>query len=180
MQFIVFDLEATCWDGNQMGREQEIIEIGALRLNMYGHQESRFQNFVRPVRNPTLSVYCRQLTGISQNDVDTAKDFSATGSRFIQWIEQAGEEYRVCSWGYKDKLLLSAACEMTKLETDWLESYVDLKAQYHDIKGLQRRAGLKKCLQREGIPFEGNHHRALDDAENLSRLFVRYLDMWVF
>lgn len=163
-----------------MGRQQEIIEIGALRLDTYGKCEDTFQKFVKPVSSPSLSVYCKKLTGISQQDIDTARGFRQTGAKFMEWILNEDEEYRLCSWGGKDKALLISDCQNTGLETDWLDQYIDLKAQYHQQQGLQRKLGLKKCLLREGIEFDGSHHRALDDARNLVELFVRYLDVWAY
>ena len=178
MQFIIFDLEATCWEGNLMDRRQEIIEIGAIRLDEYGKEQDAFQRFVKPARHPSLSVYCRKLTGIRQQDIDAAPGFKRVGTLFKEWIEVSDDEYTLCSWGSKDKVLLTQDCQDAGIDTDWLEPFLDIKAQYHQLKGLSRKLGLKKCLMREGIEFDGMHHRALDDAKNLRELFVRYFDMW--
>lgn len=180
MQYIIFDLEATCWEGNLVGREQEIIEIGAIRLDDYGKPHDSFQKFVKPLKHPSLSVYCKKLTGIGQPDIDAAKPFRLIGTQFLDWIHRSEEDYKICSWGSKDKTLLLDDCMKAGLETDWLDAYTDLKSQYHHLNGLQRKLGLKKCLLREGIEFDGSHHRALDDAHNLVALFVRYFDMWAF
>jgi inhibitor of KinA sporulation pathway (predicted exonuclease) len=178
MQYIIFDLEATCWEGNQMDRRQEIIEIGAIRLDEYGGQQGTFQRFVKPLRHPSLSVYCKKLTGIQQQDVDSASSFKRAGTLFREWIESDDEAYKLCCWGHKDKILLEQDCIDAGMETDWLNPCLDLKQQYHQLKGLSRKHGLKKCLAREGIEFDGSHHRALDDAKNLTQLFIRYFDMW--
>lgn len=163
-----------------MGRQQEIIEIGAVRLDAYGRHQNSFQKFIKPARFPSLSVYCKKLTGISQLDIDSARGFKYVGGQFIDWIQSEDEEYRLCSWGGKDQTLLVSDCLDAGLDQDWLDPYLDLKVQYHHIHGLQRKLGLKKCLLREGLEFEGSHHRALDDARNLVELFVRYLDVWVY
>ncbi len=180
MQYIIFDLEATCWEGNQIARDQEIIEIGAIRLDAFAKRIDTFQKFVRPIQHPSLSPYCRKLTGIGQEDVDGAREFKTVCVQFLDWIEDYEEDYRLCSWGDKDHVLLVNDCLRARLDTDWLRPYSDLKALYHSHKSLQRKIGLKKCLMREGIEFEGNHHRALDDAQNLVELFVRYFDVWAF
>ena len=179
MDYIIFDLEATCWEGNQMHRKQEIIEIGAVRLDAYGKRLSSFQKFIKPSEHPMLSPYCRQLTGIQQREIDSARDFRHAGRQFIEWVLGTDEDYTLCSWGARDRALLTSDCASAGLETDWLVPYIDLKLQYHQINGLQRKLGLKKCLLREGMVFDGNHHRALDDAMNLAGLFLRYLDIWV-
>ena len=47
-------------------------------------------------------------------------------------------------------------------------------------KNIDRYTGLKTTLKREGFEFEGVHHRAISDAENLCKIFVKYLDEWVY
>ncbi|MBL0236589.1 MAG: hypothetical protein IPQ02_08285 [Saprospiraceae bacterium] len=44
MKFLVFDLEATCWDINPQQHRSEIIEIGACIVNPYGELKKLFQN----------------------------------------------------------------------------------------------------------------------------------------
>ena len=44
VNYIIFDVEATCWQGNS-NRQQEIIEIGAIKINGYGEVDSIFGIF---------------------------------------------------------------------------------------------------------------------------------------
>jgi inhibitor of KinA sporulation pathway (predicted exonuclease) len=179
MEYIIFDLEATCWEGNNLGRVQEIIEIGAVHVDTYGTPGDTFQKFVQPIHEPTLSIYCQDLTGITQHDVHTARPFPYCGKQFMTWIEaQTESDYMLCSWGGKDQELLIQACLEASIDTDWTDPYVDLKAEYHRIHRVQRKIGLKKALLREGIEFDGAHHRALDDARNLTTIFLKHFDMW--
>lgn len=66
--FIVVDLEATCDDQGAVPRhEMEIIEIGAVLVTASALQvEDEFQAFVKPVRHPVLTRFCRELTSIAQ------------------------------------------------------------------------------------------------------------------
>jgi len=180
MRFIIFDLEATCWEGNQVGRKQEVIEIGAVSADEFGTSNSTFSKLVRPEQNPRLSYYCTNLTGITQEDVNSANHFKIVASEFMRWIDIDEEEYLLCSWGDKDIEFLQSDCLHNNIETGWLEPYIDLKTQYHNIRGLQRKRGLKKVLAFEQIEFEGSHHRAFDDAANLFALFTKYRDMWMY
>ncbi len=180
MRFIIFDLEATCWEGNQAGRSQEVIEIGAVCTDEFGDSNGTFDKLVRPVQNTQLSFYCKNLTGITQDDVDSAQSFATVIKEFIRWVDIDGEEYLLCSWGDKDIEFLLNDCAYHNIETGWLEAYIDLKQQYHTIRGLQRKRGLKKVLTLEQIEFAGNHHRAFDDASNLFSLFAKYRDMWMY
>lgn len=178
MNFIVFDLEATCWEHPPPGVVQEIIEIGALKLNPFGDLKASFHTMVKPKVFPKLSVFCRQLTKIPQEEIDRAPVFIKAIEHFQDWIDIYEEEYLLCSWGKADRRLLTDDCGLHRLDNDWLDPYIDLKAQYADIKGLLSPIGLKQALTREGFEFTGDHHRAYDDAENLAKIFVRHIDEW--
>lgn len=180
MNFIIFDLEATCWEGRPPSMVQEIIEIGAVRVNPYGEVEDFFKRFIRPVINTHLSLFCRQLTGIDQRDIDRASTFPAVIEDFQDWIGIFDEEYLLCSWGNFDKKMLIQDCELHQIEHDWVQSHINLKRQYHEIRKLRRTKGLKSAVAFEGFEFTGQHHRGLDDATNLAKLFGKYLDEWRF
>ncbi|MDQ3142041.1 MAG: exonuclease domain-containing protein [Bacteroidota bacterium] len=178
MRYIIFDLEATCWKNSFSNGAQEIIEIGACKLNGFGEVASKFSSFVRPQKNPSLSLYCRNLTNITQEQIDKAPSFSNALHSFLDWMDMDGNDYCLCSWGAKDYKFFESDCEAFSLSMDWLQHFVDLKSQYIDFKLNGRKLGLDKALEKEGIEFEGSRHRALSDALNLSKLFVRYLDEW--
>jgi inhibitor of KinA sporulation pathway (predicted exonuclease) len=74
---VILDLEFTAWEGSQErgwsrpGEFREVVQIGALRADSVSLQVTgEFNELVRPVRNPALSDYFQQLTGISQAAVD--------------------------------------------------------------------------------------------------------------
>jgi 3'-5' exoribonuclease 1 len=75
--FLVIDLEATCCNDDSFPRtEMEAIEIGAVIVCPTTFQPiDELQSFIRPVRNPLLTDFCCDLTGISQQQVDAAPLF---------------------------------------------------------------------------------------------------------
>ena len=180
MNFIVFDLEATCWDGAPVSKTQEIIEIGALKMNRFGEVEDQFSRLVRPMLNPVLSTYCRELTHIDQIEINRADMFPVVIDAFLDWAEIDYEEYMLCSWGGKDAILLKQDCQLHDFDEDWIVPHLNVKRQYHDIKRLRRNRGLKHAIEAEGFEFTGEHHRALADAENLAKIFLKYLDLWQY
>lgn len=174
---IVFDLEATCWLEQNKNFRQEIIEIGAYKLDEYGEVIDKFQQFVRPQVHPYLSSYCTQLTSISQKNVDRAKYFPVVQDLFLAWIDQ--DEYKLISWGRSDIRLLKDDCEIHKIDTDWLDGkHIDLKDEYKRLKQLKKRIGFQKALELEGMNFVGTQHRAIYDAANLVQLYTKYIDVW--
>jgi len=73
---IIFDLEATCWKSGNKDKMQA-IEFGAVQLDQCTLKiVSEFQRFVRPTLEPVLSEFCKELTGIKQEDVNDAEPFA--------------------------------------------------------------------------------------------------------
>ncbi|MEL6388961.1 MAG: 3'-5' exonuclease [Bacteroidota bacterium] len=177
-RYIVFDLEATCWRGRPPKGITEIIEVGALMINRYGEVESRFERFVKPIVNPLLSGFCKNLTSISQENVDGARTFDRVIQEFRDWGNLYDDEYILLSWGGDDQNLLLNDSRLHQLETDWLDYYRDLKKNYKHMMNLTNARGLKSTVKWEGFEFTGAHHRAMSDAENLAKIFVKYLEDW--
>lgn len=178
MNFIVFDLEATCWQGRPRSMIQEIIEIGAIKMNPYGEVTGTFNQFIRPILNPRLSAFCQELTTIEQEDIDRAKSFPDVIEHFQDWAEIFDEDYLLCSWGNFDRQMLIQDCRLHRMEEDWAEEHINLKRQYQELKKLRRPWGLRRAVESEGFEFTGVHHRGIDDAENLAKIFGKYLDEW--
>lgn len=179
VNFIVYDIEATCWQGNH-NNTQEVIELGALKLTQYGEVDSIFSTFVRPEIHPRLSPFCTELTSIRQVDVNRADKYPLVIEEFQDWIEVFDEDYLLCSWGNFDKKILIANCKYHDMDYDWVNHHINVKQQYHEIKRLRRAMGLKRVVEKEGFEFTGTAHRGIDDAKNLAKVFYKYLDEWMY
>ncbi len=180
MNFIILDLEATCWQGNVMDRRQEIIELAAYHVNGYGEWQEHFQSFVRPTDHPRLSAYCVELTGIRQEQVDKARRFGAVIHAFQDWLETIDHPQLLCTWGGRDGEIIRDECFRHEVDPAFLPPGINLKAQYARMHRLPREAGLLKALEHQGLEFEGSPHRALDDAFNTVKLFIQLLDRWQY
>ena len=179
MNYIVFDLEATCWDGWDKS-QNETIEIGAVKVNDKKEIVSEFEQFIKPLKHPILSDFCKNLTSIRQDDVDNAPFFSEVIEDFKTWIGHGKEEYVLCSWGFYDRKQFESDCQIYGLDDDWVRHHISLKHQYGQFKNLQRAIGMKNALQLEGLGLEGTHHRGIDDARNIAKIFIKYFDKWTF
>jgi len=174
MDYIIVDLEATCSKKSKLS-PQEIIEIGAVKIDEKGKIISTFNEFVKPKINPVLSEYCRDLTGIKQSQVDSAGDFPEVIEKFRGWI---GGDYLLCSWGYYDKKQFISDCKLHNIDSAWAEKHISIKHGYAKINNC-RPCGMAKALRREGMKLEGAHHRGIDDAKNISRIFIKYMDVFI-
>ena len=105
MNYIVFDLEATCWEIKR--DRSEIIEIGAIKTDEHFQVLDAFDTFVRPTTDPQLSTYCTNLTHITQDNVDDAPIFHQALQEFEEWADYVARS--VCVDMANDPLLLGYA-----------------------------------------------------------------------
>lgn len=179
MNYIVFDLEATCWEGWNKS-QNETIEIGAVLVNDRMEIVSEFEQFVKPIKFPNLSDFCKELTSIKQSDVDAAPYFAEAIEKFKDWFDYENEDYRLCSWGFYDKKQFESDCKIHGISADWVEKHISLKHQYGKFKQLRRAIGMKGALRKENMSLDGTHHRGIDDARNIAKIFIKYFDQWEF
>lgn len=179
MNYIVLDLEATCWDQYDKSTN-ETIEIGAVKINNKKEIVSEFQRFIKPIRFPILSDFCKELTTITQTDIDDAAHYYEVIAAFKAWIGLPAEDYMLCSWGFYDRKQFESDDAIHNLDSNWLKKHISLKHQYGKFKNLKRAIGMKNALINEKIELEGSHHRGIDDARNITKIFLRYFNEWEF
>ena len=177
MNYIILDLEATCWKDRNVNKQNEIIEIGALKIDKNGNYINEFSEFIKPKLNPELSDFCKELTTIKQAEIDSADTYEIVIKKFKEWINE-NESYVLCSWGFYDKNQFLKDCELHSINTNWLNNHISLKHQYAEIKNLKKPVGMGIALKKEGLVLEGVHHRGIDDARNISKIFKSNFGKW--
>jgi inhibitor of KinA sporulation pathway (predicted exonuclease) len=173
--YIIFDLEATCDDKVKI--ENEIIEIGALKIDKDLNIVEEFQRFVKPIKNPILTEFCKDLTKIKQSDVDNANTFDIVCNEFMKFI---GDDYLLCSWGFYDKSQLTKDCILHGIQSAWVNEHISLKHQHGAMFNLGKGVGVTQALRMGGMEFEGTLHRGIDDAKNITKIFKTYYKKWDF
>lgn len=192
MNYILFDLEATCWDTfpEKSHNFSEVIEIGAVMLDEELNEISRFDEFVKPTIHPILSPFCNTLTSITQEQVENSRTFALVLADFHDWVgcgEWDGVPLNslcLLSWGEYDKNQLKKEMNRKTQEVesvpDWHwqsfinildKRHISLKHRYMEKFNIKKGAGVKSTLKRLGMEFEGTHHRGIDDAINIARIF---------
>lgn len=170
--WLVIDLEATTDEGGWPVTDMEVIEIGASLVNAAGREIDHFQRFVRPLRRPHLTSFCRKLTHIGQHDMDVAGSLPSVWAQFERWLQHHSPHIiGWVSWGDYDR---------RQLEQEWQRHgvasvlstlpHTDLKQSFAAARHLQQPLGLHSALQLAGLQFNGQQHRALEDARNTARL----------
>lgn len=170
--FLVIDLEATCDDGGLVPRHQmEIIEIGAVLVDHRTLQPvDEWQTFIRPVRHPRLTDFCRQLTSITQADVDGAPTFAAAIEALRQRFYAGPTRPLFCSWGNYDRGQFGQDALHHRVTLPFGPDHLNLKQAFSDALGTRKRYGMSRALKRLGLPLTGTHHRGIDDARNIAQI----------
>lgn len=179
----VVDLEATCDEQDKPDcvvprEEMETIEIGAVMVDGQTYEvRSEFQTFVRPVRNPQLTPFCRKLTGISPDQVDQAPEFPQAWEAFLVWANRL-PGWHFGSWGRYDVTQFRRDGEFWGIDT--MQALVDptnLKRVFARQRNI-KECGIPAALSIAGLgEFQGDHHRGIDDARNAARLLAAILDL---
>lgn len=180
MKHVVVDLEM-----NPVSREfrevrrklnEEVIEIGAVRLDENFQQEAEFQCYVKPEYGP-IKKHITSLTGITQAMVADKKTYAACFRDFVDWVGE--EETKIYSWSMSDIKQLRSECryKLPDFDIEWLnERWVDLQQEFDDRLGLHNSLALKHALGAMDHKFEGTQHTALADAINTSAILTLMQD----
>lgn len=181
MVVLAVDLEATCWEhgtaptptGRQHRDLMEIIEVGCALAEHDGTLLDAQSFFVRPVIHSILTDFCVQLTGITQADVDDAPPYADVCQALDAWLN-GREIERWGSWGNYDRHQLLAEQTRHGVAPGFLASpHTNLKTVWHrsNLNRPGKKRGLASALEAHGLSFDGQHHRGVDDAKNIVRLF---------
>lgn len=167
----VVDVEATCWDGETPpGAVSEIIEIGLTVVDLASSERrARHRVLVRPARS-TVSEFCTELTGLTQDEVDTGVSF-AEACRLLATEHEAGVR-AWASWGDYDRKQFLTQCEATRTTYPFGQCHTNAKLVFSEAYSLKRRQGMAAALRIAGLPLEGRHHRGEDDAWNIAALVL--------
>lgn len=180
--FIIFDLEATCYDRNNttedkpIGFRNEIIEIGAYKIDNNGKIIDSFSKFLKPKKFPHISNFCNSLTTIKQSDIDNAENAKDVLDEFFDW---AGNSTFV-SWGHYDKRQLQDDLKLNGLDKELIndDNHYSLKHLYGEWNNI-KPVGTGYALKLEKMQFDGIPHRGIDDAKNISKIFIKYLHKFI-
>ena len=170
---VVVDVEATCWKKGVFSRKKETIEIGAVLLLLDCDQSKwpEFQTFVRPRRLPRLSSFCRELTGITQENVDAAPTFPEALGLFVEW-SQPLDRVVLAAWSRYDLWQLDLDLEAHGLPK--------LAVPFLDVKKLAARMVGSKSFDQTARELAPDAvalpaHRAAADARRTAVILNRLL-----
>ena len=175
MNYVIFDLEWNgCFSKKTNSHINEIIEIGAVKLNDKTDIIGKFNCLVRPVISRSLSSQVMELTDLTFEDLKKGVPFDYGYSKFRKFADGCV----LMSWSTSDiETLLSNLKFHKKMDTiPFMKKYADLQQYCHDMMGLYgtNAVGLQTAAEMLSLDTEEIHqHRALGDSIVTAMCFRR-------
>lgn len=172
---LVIDLEATCADDGSIPPElMEVLEVGAVWVAPDGRILDLFQSFVRPIKRPQLTAFCKRLLPhIDQSAIDAAPTWGAVVApklaEFAKRHQQPGSWWG--SYGAFDFNQVARESARHGVANPLVLPHQNIKKAFAKARKI-KQVGMATALQIAGLTPEGRHHRALDDALNIARLLA--------
>ena len=170
LKYIIVDLESTErmyeFNNSNIG---EIIEIGAVKIENNKIVDS-FDIFIKP-EYTKLTPFISDLTSIIQKEIESAYFFKEAYKIFNDWIDKP-EDYVFISCGNYDYNQLKTICNLHNISFNDFNNHLNLKELHAKKNNYKKHKSMKKMLDYDNIKLEGNHHRGIDDAYNLAKIFI--------
>lgn len=180
---VVWDTEFTAWPGSQErgwtgpGEHRELVQIGAVALDAAaGWAEiGTFERIVWPKINPRLSQYFIDLTGVTQQRVDSeGVSFPRALDEFAAFVNRWTGP--VGAFG-RDDLVLGENCVLHGLAPPIaLGRFQDLRPALEAAIGRQGMTS-SELPRFVGLPVPEQAHDALADARAIASVLRHYAAM---
>lgn len=181
MNYIVFDLEwNNAYSYSANGFVNEIIEIGAVKLDEHLTIVDTFKQLVKPKITKKLSSRCKKLTNITNDEIKlNGIPFKQAFTDFAQW--SSGEGNVFLSWSNSDLYVLADNYRMIlkTLDISFIKKYCD--AQKYCMSFIEQddsnQVSLSNCCELFDIDIDVSKlHRALTDCYLEAECFKKVYD----
>lgn len=181
MYYIIFDLEFNQdssslqhFDGKNMRAPFEIIQIGAIKLDVNFNTIDTFNRYVKPTFYKQITPFITELTGITTEQLLQEETYPNVYTAYTDFI--GGSDAVFCIWGMSDIKELYRNTTYHQLSNVHLPKMF-INIQPHVSKHLALPS--KKLLRLQDaasllhIPITYPFHNALYDAYYTSEIFKR-------
>jgi len=158
---------------NSLNLENEIIEIGAVKVDKYMKPISEIREYVKPTIFPIINPIVTEITKI---DMNILNEKGVSFQEAINKLKDMFEEGDVlCSWAKDDVVeLIINANHYNYKDLSWLNEYLDIQEYATKILAHKKSLGLKAALDELKIKVdETTLHDALYDAKYTVEVFRR-------
>lgn len=140
----------------------EIMEIGAIKLDDTFKQIDSFRMFIKPTFYKRVGVYVCKKTGITIDDLTTGGiEFTRAIDIFLKWV---GNDSQLYTWSDNDYRTMQSNCNFFSVSYKWFNGYIDLQEDYRIFSNEDTGKSLSKTLNYLRIPMLKDVHLGLNDA----------------
>ncbi|MGD1841585.1 MAG: exonuclease domain-containing protein [Thermonemataceae bacterium] len=174
-QVLVIDVEATCWeDKPPEGQQSEIIEIGVAIVATKEKSLVHKEGIIIKPEYSEVSPFCTSLTTLTPEMVASGVSFKDACKRLRK--EFMSQQCTWVSYGDYDRRQFERDCREKKVGYPFGTTHLNVKNLLALMYGWEREVGMATALEQLQLPLEGTHHRGIDDAWNIAKLFVHLLE----
>ena len=172
---IIFDLEWNYsrqrptfdYHGQALFLHGELIQIGAVDAD----SGEEFSCLVRPRLLPKLNPFVAQLTGLSQEKLESGMEAGAALRAFRDWC---GEDALLLSWSGQDPQILKENLFLNGFGEEWPRQFGDVQRIFRDYSGSEKwEPPLMEAAEHFGIEGDFRWHDALSDARCAAVIYSR-------
>ena len=185
MAFIVIDLEFNNLCGihkyypniyneipnlKKLDLVNEIIEIGAVKLDIYMKPLEELKVYIKPSVIPVINPKILEITRIDKRDLENGVTFEEAINKLKSMV---GEDDIICSWAKDDIAEIIKNSKHFKYnDLTWIKKYLDLQEYATKILAQKKILSLKNALIHLKIKADDEKlHDALNDAIYTSQVF---------
>lgn len=185
MAFIIIDLEFNNLSGihkyypniyneipnlKRLDLVNEIIEIGAVKLDLYMKPLEHLKVYIKPTVIPVINPKILEITKIDKKDLERGVTFEEGINKLKEMVD---EDDIICSWAKDDIAEIIRNSKHFKYnDLSWIKRYLDIQEYTTKILAQKKILSLKNALQHLKIKIDGEKlHDALNDAVYTSYVF---------
>ncbi len=161
--------------------KEEIIQIGAVKLDEKDQIVDKFNEYVKPEFS-RISKKVEKLTNISNEMLEGKRNFTEVIGDFIKWT--GDKDTTVYSWSMEDKVVIERERKLKGVNDKRLENllnnWVDLQQIIDNILCVSQNLSLDNVLKGINVQFVGQKHSAIDDAINTAFIYQTIQDRDLF
>lgn len=166
-----------CSDQGMSFDSMEAIRLGAVKYDLETEKTSTFDQYIKPESTKPLSAFCKNLTGITDEDLEKANSFTTVFSEFLSWVGGV-KKSQFFSWSQSDLIRLKLDASVHDIPNSVLSK---IEKRYIDFQEIftkrvsKTNASVETALQLYGLDFIGEKHNPMYDSYNTLRIYQQFL-----